>query len=84
MTIIAEFTIPAGKFGLTHLNIFPILCPDDYIAIFSVHGKRSNCQYYCTKCPLDNKQSVQPCFQTPEHFLPIFGITQESHPEYFI
>ena len=84
MSIIAEFTTPDGKFGLTDSSIFPIPRPDDYRVIFSIHNRRSKCDLGCGTCPLDNKHHTKACYSTPEHFLPIFGITLDSHPEYFI
>ena len=82
MTIIAEFTTPEGRFGLTDSSITPIPRIDGYVTIFSTHKRRSRCNYNCTTCPLESP--AKPCYATPEHFLPKFGITPESHPEYFI
>ena len=84
MHIIAEFITSLGKFGLTDSPISPVPRPDGYYVIFSTHRIRSRCGFDCDTCPLENHNPVKACYATPEHFLPIFGITPESHPEYFI
>ena len=87
MAIIAELITPLGKCGLESNHLLSQSYSSDYAVVFSVHGTaRTKCSLArnCQTCPLDNKNTTKSCYTTPEHFLPIFGITPQSHPEYFI
>ena len=85
MAIIAELTTSQGKCGLDSKHTLSQSYSNDYAVVFSVHGAaHTRCLLDCNICPLDNDSITKPCFTTPEHFLPIFGITPQSHPEYFI
>ena len=85
MPIIAELITPLGKCGLESNHSLSQSYNNNYAVVFSVHGTaRTKCSLArnCQTCPFNNK--TKPCFTAPEHFLPIFGITPQSHPEYFI
>ena len=85
MSIIAEITTCLGKCGLDSEHSLSQSYSNDYAVVFSIHGTaRTRCQLNCQTCPLKNDSETKLCFATPEHFLPKFGITPESHPEYFI
>ena len=85
MSIIAEFTTPLGRFGLSSERWFPKDSYNEYYVVFSLHGTtRTRCTLDCRKCPLENTPYTKPCCTTPEYFLPKFGITLDTHPEYFI
>ena len=85
MSIIAELITPLGKCGLESNHSLSQSYNNNYAVVFSIHGTaRIRCSLDCQTCPLDNKHPTKSCYTTPEHFLPIFGITPQSHPEYFI
>ena len=85
MTIIAEFTTPQGRFGLAAEQYLPNTFDTGYYVVFSVHGtSRTRCHLDCSTCPLENGIHGRGCYTTPYTFLPKFGITPQSHPEYFL
>ena len=65
---------------------------DNYHAVFSLTGYRSSCSTYlpCSDCPFYYGPSdTVACEEGPitkrdPRYLSLFGITRESHPEFFI
>ena len=84
MHIIAELVTPLGKFGLTSSPTITTFCPKSYDVIFSTHCRRSSCWLDCRVCPFDDHPATTACHTTPKYFLSKFGITPDTHPEYFI
>ena len=59
--------------------------------VFSLTGDRSFCvpELECSNCPFASRYNNDGTCQNPiterdPYYLSLFGITQESHPEYFI
>ena len=84
--MIAEFTKYGHRYGLIAEK--PDSFYKDYRIVFSLYngGSRSFCtNMCCDMCPFDSPDFS--CLWTTydhNYLLRMFGITQESHPEYFI
>ena len=89
MNIIAVFTENDNVFGLTADPVNGNFYHNDFTAVFSLHnnGSRTSCHNLgrcsSTECSL-NSPTTLPCYKDLRHYLPKFGITQNTHPEYFI
>lgn len=84
--MIAEFTKDGHRYGLTTKKPNPFY--KGYRIVFSLYkgGTRSFCtNICCDACPFGNPD-FSCLWATYDHnyLLPMFGITQESNPEYFI
>ncbi len=83
--MIAEFTKDGHRYGLTTEK--PDSFYKDYRVVFSLYkgGTRSSCaKIHCDYCPFYNPKSSSVCVYDYNHYLPMFGIAQDTHPEYFI
>ena len=91
--IVATYQHDAYTFGLSTEDLsFTEDYLDSYHVIFSLTGYRSSCSSYlpCSSCPFGNAlMNDVTCQEGPitkrnPYYLSLFGITRESHPEYFI
>ena len=92
MNIIAEYTENGHIYGLTDKPL-QFLSATPYSVVFSTTEARSYCSsdLACTTCPFsslviegNNISCQEPITKRPVYYLTLFGITQDTHPEYFI
>lgn len=91
--IVATYQHDAYTFGLSTEDLsFTEDYLGSYHVVFSLTGYRSSCScnLSCTSCPfwhgLMNDITCQegPITKRDPYYLSLFGITHESHPEFFI
>ena len=91
--IVATYSHDNFIFGLaTEPLDFCVNYVDQYHVVFSLAGDRSYCssKLNCSSCPFARKHDNDPnCQKNPiterdPYHLSLFGISKESHPEYFI
>ena len=90
--IVATYSHDNFIFGLATENLdFRDSYLNQYHVVFSLTGDRSYCgpKLNCSSCPFalkhDNDADCQkPITERDPYYLSLFGISKESHPEYFI
>ena len=90
--IVATYSHDNFIFGLATEDLnFSENYSNQYHVVFSLTGDRSFCspELGCGSCPFARKHDNGPTCQTPitergPYYLSLFGISKESHPEYFI